>query len=88
MPLRAYGRNLIVKPDAPPKQSDGGILLPEAWARTPGTGRVISVGARVSDVKAGDRVSYKWIDGRIFKHEDVELKVLQQDEIVGIVEHE
>lgn len=85
MPLRAYGRNLIVKPDAPPKQSDGGILLPEAWARTPGTGRVISVGARVSDIKAGDRVSFRWLDGRPFKRDDIEFKTLQDCEIVGVV---
>ena len=59
--------------------------MPESWAKTPGTGRVISVGGRVTDIKAGDRVTYKWIDGRIFELEGVEYKSLQQDEIVGVV---
>jgi co-chaperonin GroES (HSP10) len=88
MSLRATGRNVIVKPDAPPKTSAGGIALPESWAKPQGTGRVISAGGRVEDVKPGDRVSYRFVDGRPFKYQDVELKSLQIEEIAGLVTDE
>lgn len=41
--LRPVGPHLLVRPDAPPKEANG-ILLPETWAKPPGTGTIVSIG--------------------------------------------
>jgi co-chaperonin GroES (HSP10) len=42
--LRPVGPHLLVRPDAPPKETASGLLLPQSHARPPNTAVVVKVG--------------------------------------------
>ena len=67
--LKAIGIKVIIKPDGKKKQTDSGILLPEA--ETPPIGEVISIGEKVKGIEVGQKVLFaKWEHVEL-KHEGV-----------------
>lgn len=58
--LRPVGPHLLVRPDAAPKETPSGLLLPETWAKPPGTGTIVAVGlSRVVLIACADTVGIK-----------------------------
>lgn len=49
---------LIVKPEASPEKTPGGILLPENVSSKSHYGIVVSVGSSCKDISVGDKILY------------------------------
>lgn len=84
--LRPIGKRLLVEPLPAADKSAGGIMMPETYKLPSGRAKVVAVGAKVEDIRPGDRVIYSWINGIPVEHEDRTLRLLQLEEILG-VEH-
>lgn len=80
MIIKAIGENIFIEKDPAKPTMFGGILIPESVERTPRFSptvyaTVVSVGSKVADLKAGDRIAVQnhagdnWmIDGRLLTH--------------------
>lgn len=93
MNLRAIGNKVIVEPLPPATQTPGGLHLLEQYQLPTGLARVLSVGnGRHNrrgvlvpiDLKPGDIVQYRWIDGREIEWDGRMLKALDAEEIIGL----
>ena len=89
-----HDRVVIKRLEAEEKTSSGIILAPSATEK-PDMGEVIAVGAgkigkdgsrRAVDVKVGDRVIFGKYSGQTVKADGVELLVMREEDIFGIVE--
>lgn len=57
---KSYSDRVLVKVDAKPTQTAGGIVLPSRMKGDKiGTGEIIAVGPLANGVQVGDRVSYQ-----------------------------
>ena len=95
MAFRPLHDRVLVKRIESEEKTAGGIILPDSAQEKPSEGEVIAVGAGVKgedgkiiplDVKAGDRVLFgKW-GGTEVKVDGVELLIMKESDIMGIVE--
>jgi chaperonin GroES len=92
--LRPLGDRVVVKPLARDEVTKSGIVLPDTAKEKPQQGEVLAVGpGRTLDngekvaleLKAGDRVLFAKYAGTEFKHEDDELLILSERNILGIL---
>jgi len=95
MKLKPLEDRVIVKPNEAEEKTAGGIVLPDAAKEKPLTGKVVAVGpGKLLDsgkrgemsVKKGDTVVFGKYGGSDVKVDDVEYKILRENEILGIVE--
>ncbi|MEW6557470.1 MAG: co-chaperone GroES [Elusimicrobiota bacterium] len=95
MNIKPLGDRVIVKPAEEKEVKKGGIIIPDTAKEKPQEGEVIAVGPgkvdesgkRVPiDVKVGDKVLFKKYGGEEIKIDDVEYKILEQDDIIAIIE--
>lgn len=88
--LKAAGNYVLIEPLSPPEISEGGILLPTAWAQPQNEGTVLSLGDRVDThegiLKTGARVLFSWINRRVVEHGDREVWLIEARQILGVVE--
>ena len=89
--LKAVGRWVLVRPGNLPERTAGGIFYNPAWQQKPGDGVVLSVGTRVPDsvretLKPGARVLFSWIHGTDIEHGGETLKLIDWQELNGVVE--
>ena len=91
--FKPLGDKVVVKPLEAAAKSKGGILLPDMAKEKPQMGEVITVGpGRRMDngdlikpaVKAGDVVYYSKYCGTDIKIDDVEYKIMHEEDILGI----
>ena len=89
-----HDRVVVKRLEAEEKTSSGIILAPSATEK-PDMGEVIAVGAgklgrdgnrRALDVKVGDTVIFGKYSGQTVKADGVELLVMKEEDIFGIVE--
>jgi len=94
--LRPLGDRVVVRPLAREEVTKSGIVLPDTAKEKPqqgevlaiGPGRVLDSGDRQAvDVSAGDRVLFAKYSGTEFKHEDDELLILRESDILAVVEN-
>ena len=92
--LRPLGDRVVVRPAARDEATKSGILLPDTSKERPqrgeivaaGKGRLNDDGERVEmDVKVGDTVLFAKYAGTEFKHEDEDLLILSEKDILAIV---
>lgn len=92
--LRPLGDRVVVKPLAREEMTKSGIVLPDTAKEKPQQGEVLAVGpGRTLDngekvaveLKAGDTVLFAKYAGTEFKHEDAELLILSEKDILGIL---
>jgi len=95
MKLRPLNDRLIVKRLESEERSAGGIIIPDSAQEKPVQGKVIAVGkgklkedgSRVAmDVNEGDVVLFGKYSGNDIKHNDEELLIMREDDILAIVE--
>lgn len=99
--LRAVGQKVFIRPDKVEEKTLTGIFLTPSYQPPPCSGVVVACGPGrynrkgifiPTDLKPGDRVSFRWIDAEqinsTVKWNGEELKVLNADELVGLVEKE
>ena len=92
--LRPLGDRVVIRPLAREEVTKSGIVLPDTAKEKPqqgevvavGPGRVLDNGDRVTvDLKAGDRVLFAKYAGTEFKHEDDELLILSERDVLAIM---
>jgi chaperonin GroES len=95
MKIRPLQDRIVVRRIEEEKKSPGGIIIPDNAKEKPIEGTVLSVGLgkvgddgqRVTpDVKKGDRVLFGKYSGTEVKVEGVDVLILREDEILGVVE--
>lgn len=96
MKIRPLGDRLVVKPMSAETMSKSGIVIPDTAKEKPQQGEVIAVGPGRWDeagekrlpmnVKVGDIVMFTRYGGDEFKLNNEEVKILREDEVLGIVE--
>lgn len=95
MAIKPLDDRIVVKAIDAEEKSSGGILLPDTAKEKPQKGKVLAVGAgRVTDegrrlpldVKVGDIVLHGKYAGTDVKWNGDELKILRENEVLGIVE--
>lgn len=93
--LRPMGDRVVVRPAAQEQTTRSGIVLPDTSKEKPqrgeivaaGKGRLNEDGERVEmDVKVGDIVLFAKYAGTEFKHEDEDLLILSEKDILAIIE--
>ena len=94
--LRPLGDRVVVRPLAREEVTKSGIVLPDTAKEKPQQGEVLSVGPgrvldsgdrQAMDLKTGDRVLFAKYSGTEFKHEDDELLILRESDVLAIVEN-
>ena len=94
--LRPLGDRVVVRPLAREEVTKSGIVLPDTAKEKPqqaevltvGPGRVLDSGDRQAmELKAGDRVLFAKYSGTEFKHEDDELLILRESDVLAIVDN-
>jgi len=96
MKIRPLGDRLVVKPLSAETTSKSGIVIPDTAKEKPQEGEVIAVGPGRWDedgekrlpmqVKVGDHVLFTRYGGDEFKLNNEEVKILREDEILGVIE--
>jgi chaperonin GroES len=93
--LRPMGDRVVVRPAAQETTTRSGIVLPDTSKEKPqrgeivaaGKGRLNEDGERVEmDVKVGDTVLFAKYAGTEFKHDDEDLLILSEKDILAIIE--
>jgi len=87
---------MVVRPLEREEVTKSGIVIPDTVQEKPqqadvlsvGPGRVLDSGDRQAmDVKDGDRVLFAKYSGTEFKHEDDDLLILRESDVLAIVEN-
>jgi chaperonin GroES len=95
MKIRPLQDRVIVKRLEEEAKTKGGIIIPDTAKEKPMEGLVISVGKGKTaddgklikpDVKAGDRILFGKYSGTEVKIDGVELLIMREDDILGILE--
>jgi chaperonin GroES len=92
--LRPLGDRVVIKPLEREEVTKSGLVLPDTAKEKPqqgevqavGPGRVLDTGERISmDLKEGDRVLFAKYAGTEFKHEDTELLILSEKDVLAVL---
>ncbi|MDO8686822.1 MAG: co-chaperone GroES [Candidatus Berkelbacteria bacterium] len=94
MKLKPLADRVVVKPVEQESKTKSGIIIPDTAKEKSHIGEVIGVGAGKFDdgklvemtVKVGDKVLYKEYGGDDFKMDGVEVVILKEEDILGIIE--
>jgi len=93
--LKPLGDRVVVKPKGRDEQTRGGIILPDTAGEKPQQGEVLSVGPGrrldngslvALDLKIGDTVLFAKYSGTEFKHEDADLLILNERDVLAVIE--
>ncbi|MCC6178691.1 MAG: co-chaperone GroES [Chloroflexi bacterium] len=92
--LRPLGDRVVIKPVAREDVTKSGIVLPDTATEKPqqgevmavGPGRVLDSGERITlDLKEGDRVLFAKYAGTEFKHENEDLLILSEKDVLAVM---
>jgi chaperonin GroES len=93
--LKPLGDRVVVAPKDRDETTKSGIVLPDTANERPqqgevrsvGPGRVLDSGKRVAlDLKIGDTVLFAKYSGTEFKHEDDDLLIFSERDILAVIE--
>jgi chaperonin GroES len=94
MKIRPLHDRVIVKRIEDERKTASGIVIPDTAAEKPDQGEIVAVGngkimddgkVRVLAVKVGDRVLFGKYSGQTVKVDGVELLVMREEDIMGVV---
>jgi chaperonin GroES len=95
MKLKPLGDRVLVEPAEEKEVKKGGIIIPDSAKEKPtegivralGTGKTDDAGKKIPfEVKVGDRVLVSKYGGTEVKLNDKEYKILNSDDILGVIE--
>jgi chaperonin GroES len=81
--MRALRDDVIIKLDAAPDASPGGIVLPKNAQQQPQTGVVVRLGPEQKGLAEGDRVWYSGYGGQAIELDGEELLVVKYENILA-----
>src|SRR5215211_6510634 len=92
--LRPLGDRVVIRPLEREEVTKSGLVLPDTAKEKPqqgeilavGPGRVLDSGERINlELKQGDRVLFAKYAGTEFKHEDNELLILSEKDVLAVM---
>jgi chaperonin GroES len=92
--LRPLGDRVVIKPLAREEVTKSGLVLPDTAKEKPqqgevlavGPGRILDSGERINlDLNEGDRVLFAKYAGTEFKHEEDELLILSEKDVLAVM---
>jgi len=92
--LRPLSDRVVIRPLAREEVTKSGLVLPDTAKEKPqqgeivavGPGRVLDSGERITlDLNTGDRVLFAKYAGTEFKHEDDELLILSEKDVLAVM---
>jgi chaperonin GroES len=95
MKIRPLHDRVVVKRIEDERKTASGIVIPDTAAEKPDQGEIVAVGngkimddgkVRAMAVKVGDRVLFGKYSGQTVKVDGVELLVMREEDIMGVVE--
>ena len=95
MLVRPLHDRVVIKRMEEERKTASGIVIPDSAAEKPDQGEIVAVGKgkvgddgkiRVLDVKVGDKVLFGKYSGQTVKVDGVELLVMREEDIMGVVE--
>ena len=96
MNLQPLDDRIVVRPNEYEETTASGLVIPDTAKEKPQQGEVLSVGPgrvldtgdrQAMDLKEGDRVLFAKYSGTEFKHEDDDLLILRESDVLAIVEN-
>lgn len=93
--FRPLHDRVLIKRLEEERKTASGIVIPDTAAEKPDQGEILAVGkgkilengeVRNLDVKVGDRVLFGKYSGQTVKVDGVELLVMREEDIMGVVE--
>ena len=79
-------RVLLEVPEVKEEKTQGGLFVPDTAKEKPLEANVIAVGAKVEDIKAGDKVVYAKFAGTEVKYEDKKYLIMYVADVLAVVE--
>jgi chaperonin GroES len=95
MKVRPLYDRILIRRVAEEEKTKGGIIIPDTAKEKPSEGEVVAVGSgklndkgqlRPLEVKKGDRILFGKYSGNEIKVDGVELIILREDEVLGVIE--
>jgi chaperonin GroES len=95
MKVRPLYDRILIRRVAEEEKTKGGIIIPDTAKEKPSEGEVVAVGSgklndkgqlRPLEVKKGDRILFGKYSGNEIKVDGVELIILREDEVLGVLE--
>jgi len=91
--FQPLGDRVLVKPTPAEEKTKGGIIIPDTAKEAKAEGEIIALGTGKGkdgkkydfSVKVGDKVMYSKYSGDEIKINNVEYKVMKEEEILGIL---
>lgn len=80
---------IVLKKYDPPKQSEGGIVIPESATKEPNVdkvGEVLHVGSDIKCVKVGDKVAFSHYGANVVNLGGEMLVFVKEENILAILE--
>ncbi len=93
MKIRPLQDRVIVKRLEEEEKTKGGIIIPDSAKEKPQEGEIIAVGSGkwidgkliAPEVKIGDKVIYSKYGGDEIKYNEIEHKILREEDILAII---
>ncbi|PIS07330.1 co-chaperone GroES [Candidatus Berkelbacteria bacterium CG10_big_fil_rev_8_21_14_0_10_43_13] len=91
--IKPLADRVLVKPLEAEAKTKGGIIIPDTAKEAPAQGKIVALGnGKIKDgkkhefsVKLGDKVLYSKYSGDEIKIDNVEYKIMKEEEILGIL---
>jgi co-chaperonin GroES (HSP10) len=84
MKVTAIGTNVVLRLIDRKQATEGGIALPQQYSQPETEGMVLSAGAEVRDVKAGDIVGFPKHLGTRFTSGQTECLIISEDKLLYV----
>ena len=75
---------ILVKPDVKEQTSEGGIYIPDTAVQAPTSGKVVSIGKQVQDIKVGDHVKFGMNSGSSLEFGGQQYLIMEEMEVLVI----
>lgn len=86
MIIKPLGERVLIKQTEQEEVTKSGIVLPTASKEKPIIGEVLAIGAKVEDIKVGNKVIFEKYSGTEVKDGDESYLILEKDNVLAIVE--
>ena len=90
MKFRPLADRVLVVPERPPKESSGGIFIPDGAGELQGQSRkalVVEVGSEVNNIKANDVVVIGKFVGLDWDNDGIKMLIIPEADVLGVEEN-
>jgi len=87
MSFRPLGTRILVRRKEQMTQTEGGIIIPDAYRDRATEGEILAIGDEVTKVKVEEEVLFAKYAGTTIENQvDVDLLVISESDVLGVIE--